>query len=178
MAERRHPAAKDERAWGGNAMFRVYETRDGRFVALCGAEIKFARNLLSALGRPDLTRLCELPPGPGQQPVHEFLEATFRNRTQAEWIAWMADKDVAFAPVKTLRAGLDDPQVRHRAMVVEDARGWEHIGLPIKFADEPGRIDFGLPELGAHSEDILRGLGYEEAELAAMKAKGVYQGGG
>jgi crotonobetainyl-CoA:carnitine CoA-transferase CaiB-like acyl-CoA transferase len=61
-------------------------------------------------------------------------------------------------------------------MVVEDARGWEHLGLAIKYADEPGRIDFALPALGEHSEDILRGLGYTEPELAAMKAKGVYQG--
>ena len=178
MAERRDPRPKHERAWGGNAMFRVYETSDDRFVALGGAEIKFARNLLSALGRPDLIELCELPPGPGQQPVHAFLEATFKSRTQAEWVTWMAGNDVAFAPVKTLREGLDDPQVRHREMVVEDARGWEHIGLPIKYADEPGRIAFGLPELGEHSEDILRDLGYDEAALATMKAKGVYQGGG
>jgi crotonobetainyl-CoA:carnitine CoA-transferase CaiB-like acyl-CoA transferase len=177
MAERRDPRPKDERAWGGNAMFRVYETSDGRFVALGGAELKFARNLLSALGRPDLIPLCELPPGPGQQPVREFLEASFRSRTQAEWVRWIADKDIAFAPVKTLREGLDDPQVRHRHMVVEDARGWEHIGLPIKYTDEPGRIGFDLPEFGEHSEEIMRGLGYDEGELAAMKAKGVYQGG-
>jgi crotonobetainyl-CoA:carnitine CoA-transferase CaiB-like acyl-CoA transferase len=177
MAERRDPRPKDERAWGGNAMFRVYETGDGRFVALGGAEIKFASNLLSALGRPDLIELCRLPPGPGQAPVREFLAETFRTRTQAEWVAWMADKDVAFAPVKSLREGLDDPQVRHRAMVVEDARGWEHIGLAVKYEDEPGRIDFGTPRLGEHSEDILRGLGYTDAELAEMKASGVYQGG-
>ena len=174
MAEKRQPVPKDERSWGGNAMFRVYETKDGRFVALGGSEIKFATNLLTALGRPDLIELCRLPPGPGQQPVREFLEATFRTRTQAEWIAWMADKDVAFAPVKTLREGLDDVQVRHREMVVEDGRGWEHIGLPIKYQDEPGRIDFDLPALGEHSEEILRRLGYGDAELAAMKAKGVY----
>ena len=174
MAEKRDPVPKDERSWGGNAMFRVYETKDGRFVALGGSEIKFATNLLTALGRPDLIELCKLPPGPGQQPVREFLEATFRTRTQAEWVAWMADKDVAFAPVKTLREGLDDPQVRHREMVVEDGRGWEHIGLPIKYAGEPGRIDFALPELGEHSEEILRGLGYGDAELAAMKSNGVY----
>lgn len=174
MAEKRDPVPKDERSWGGNAMFRVYETKDGRFVALGGSEIKFATNLLTALGRPDLIELCKLPPGPGQQPVREFLEATFRTRTQAEWVAWMADKDVAFAPVKTLREGLDDPQVRHREMVVEDARGWEHIGLPIKFEGEPGRIDFALPELGEHSEEILRGLGYGDADLAAMKSNGVY----
>ena len=174
MAEKRQPVPKDERSWGGNAMFRVYETEDGRFVTLGGSEIKFASNLLTALGRPDLVELCRLPPGPGQQPVCDCLEATFKTRTQAEWIAWMADKDVAFAPVKTLREGLDDPQVRHRAMVVEDERSWEHIGLPIKYEDEPGRIDFDLPALGEHSEEILRGLGYRDAELAAMKAKGVY----
>jgi crotonobetainyl-CoA:carnitine CoA-transferase CaiB-like acyl-CoA transferase len=174
MAEKRQPVPKDERSWGGNAMFRVYETKDGRFVALGGSEIKFARNLLTALGRPDLIALCRLPPGPGQQPVRDFLDATFRTRTQAEWIAWMADKDVAFAPVKTLREGLDDPQVRHRDMVVEDARGWEHVGLPIKYRDEPGRIDFRLPALGEDSEQILRALGYGDGEIAAMKAKGVY----
>jgi crotonobetainyl-CoA:carnitine CoA-transferase CaiB-like acyl-CoA transferase len=174
LAEKREPVAKDERSWGGNAMFRVYETKNGRFVALGGSEIKFARNLLTALGRPDLVELCRLPPGPGQAPVREFLADTFRTRTQAEWVAWMADKDVAFAPVKTLREALDDPQVRDREMVVLDARGFEHIGVAIKYDDEPGRIDFGLPALGEHSEDILRGLGYTESELAAMKAKGVY----
>ena len=174
LAEKRAPVPKDERSWGGNAMFRVYETKDGRFVALGGSEIKFATNLLAALGRPDLIELCKLPPGPGQQPVRDFLEETFKTTTQAEWVAWMADKDVAFAPVKTLREALDDPQVRHRRMVALDARGFEHIGVPIKFENEPGRIDFGLPALGEHSEDILRGLGYSEAELAAMKAKGVY----
>jgi crotonobetainyl-CoA:carnitine CoA-transferase CaiB-like acyl-CoA transferase len=174
LAERRDPLAKDERSWGGNAMYRVYETRDGRFVALGGSEIKFAKNLLTALGRPDLIELCRLPPGPGQAPVRAFLGETFKTRTQAEWVAWMADKDVAFAPVKTLREALDDPQVRHREMVVADERGFEHIGPPIKFQDEPGAIDFRLPALGEHSKDILRELGYTDAELAEMKAKGAY----
>jgi crotonobetainyl-CoA:carnitine CoA-transferase CaiB-like acyl-CoA transferase len=174
LAERREPVAKDERSWGGNAMYRLYETKDGRFVALGGAEIKFAGNLLTALGRPDLVELCRLPPGPGQQPVRDFLEQTFREKTRGEWVAWMADKDVAFAPVNGLREGLDDPQVRAREMVVLDQRGWEHIGLPVKFRDEPGRVDPALPEPGEHSEAILRGLGYDDAELCAMKAKGVF----
>jgi crotonobetainyl-CoA:carnitine CoA-transferase CaiB-like acyl-CoA transferase len=174
LAEKRQPVAKDERSWGGNAMYRLYETKDGRFVALGGAEIKFATNLLGALGRPDLVELCRLPPGPGQEPVREFLERTFRERTRDEWVAWMADKDVAFAPVKGLREGLDDPQVRAREMVVLDQRGVEHIGLPIKFAAEPGRVDPALPERGQHSEEILRGLGYGDVELEAMKAKGVF----
>jgi crotonobetainyl-CoA:carnitine CoA-transferase CaiB-like acyl-CoA transferase len=86
----------------------------------------------------------------------------------------MAGRDIAFAPVNTLREGLDDPQARHREMVVEDARGWEHLGIPIKFADEPGGIHFDPPAHGEHSEAILRTLGYSDAELALMKADGVY----
>ena len=77
MTERRQPVAKHERTWGGNAMYRVYETRDGKFVVLGGAELKFATNLLSALGRPDLIPLCSLPPGPAQDPVRDFLIETF-----------------------------------------------------------------------------------------------------
>jgi crotonobetainyl-CoA:carnitine CoA-transferase CaiB-like acyl-CoA transferase len=174
MTERRQPEAKHERTWGGNAMYRVYETRDGRFVALGGAEIKFATNLLTALGRPDLIPLCALPPGPAQDPVRDYLSETFLTRTQAEWLEWMAGRDIAFAPVKTLREGLDDPQTRHREMVLEDGRGWEHLGTPLKFSDEPCRVRFELPAHGEHSKEILRGLGYSDAELARMKADGVY----
>ena len=174
MAERRSPTPQDERSWGGNAMYRVYETRDGEFVVLGGAEIKFATNLLNALGRPDLIDLCKLPPGAGQGPVREFLTEVFATKTKAEWVTWMADKDIAFAPVKTLREGLDDPQTRHRGMVVRDHRGWEHLGIPIKFADEPGRIDVSLPAHGQHSEEILEEIGYGPDERAALKAKDVF----
>ncbi len=174
MTERRQPVAKHERTWGGNAMYRVYETSDGKFVALGGAELKFATNLLSALGRPDLIPLCQLRPGPGQDPVRDFLTETFLTRTQAEWVDWMAGCDIAFAPVKTLREGLDDPQTRYRQMVLEDFRGWEHLGIPIKFSEEPGEIRFDPPAHGQHSEEILRALGYSDAELATLKADGVY----
>jgi crotonobetainyl-CoA:carnitine CoA-transferase CaiB-like acyl-CoA transferase len=173
MTTGEQPVAKHERTWGGNAMYRVYATADGKFVALGGAEIKFARNLLTALGRPDLVALCALPPGPPQEPVRDFLTDTFLTRTQAQWVDWMAGKDIAFAPLKTLREGLDDPQARHRGMVLEDARGWEHLGIPVAFADEPGRVRFDPPAHGEHSEEILRTLGYSDAELAAMKADGV-----
>jgi crotonobetainyl-CoA:carnitine CoA-transferase CaiB-like acyl-CoA transferase len=59
-------------------------------------------------------------------------------------------------------------------MVVQDARGWEHLGIPLAFAHEPGAIRFDPPAQGQHSEEILRSLGYSAAELAKMKADGVY----
>ncbi len=174
MAEKRQPVAKDERSWGGNAMYRIYETRDGKWIVLGGAEIKFATNLLTKLGRPDLIDLCKLPPGPGQYPVRDFFTRTFRTKTQAEWIDWFAGMDVCFAPIQTLREGLDDPQTRAREMVLEDERGWEYIGIPIKFANEPGKVVFDLPEHGQHTREILAGLGYERGEIDRLKQAGVF----
>ena len=82
--------------------------------------------------------------------------------------------DAAFAPVNNLRQGADDPQLRHREMIIEDDRGWEHIGIPMKFRDEPGKVVFDLPDLGQHTEANLRNVGYSEADVVAMKDKGVF----
>jgi crotonobetainyl-CoA:carnitine CoA-transferase CaiB-like acyl-CoA transferase len=102
MTERRQPDLKAERALGGNALYGIYETKDQDYVVLAGQELKFAKNLLEPLGRADLVELCKLPPGPGQDPVREFLAATFRTKTKAEWLAWFKGRDVAFAPLRTL----------------------------------------------------------------------------
>ena len=76
LAENRQPVARHERTTGGSAFYRLYETADGRHLALGGQEMKFVRNLLGALGRLDLAPLCEKP-GPHQQPVMHFLEGVF-----------------------------------------------------------------------------------------------------
>ena len=175
MAARRQPDVGNERSLGGNAMYTVYETRDGGWVALGSQELKFAANLLIALGRPDLIETCKLPPGKPQHPVRDFLRATFLTRTRAEWVEWFKGRDVPFAPVNTLPEVLDDPHFRERGMVVTDARGWDHIGNPIRFADEAGQLQFALPALGEHSEAILRNLNYSDSEIAKLRTQGVFR---
>src|SRR5258706_15871943 len=66
LAEDRPNRPKEERQTGGAAMYHIYETKDGKHVTLGGSEVKFARNLLEALRRPDLVPLCAQPPGKGQ----------------------------------------------------------------------------------------------------------------
>ncbi len=173
MAERRQPVLAEERALGGNALYNIYETQEGDFVVLAGQELKFATNLFTALGRPDMIELCKLPPGPGQDPVRAFLRETFRARTKAQWIEWFEGRDVAFAPMRTLPEALEDPHFKARGMVTQDARGWDHLGVPIRFAAEPGRPRFSLAAHGQHSSGILRGLDYAEEEIARLKGEGV-----
>ena len=176
MAERRQPVLAEERALGGNALYQIYETRDGDYVVLAGQELKFAKNLLEPLGRPDLVELCKLPPGAGQDPVRNFLRKTFLEKTKAEWMEWFKGRDVAFAPLRTLPEALEDAHFKARGMVSRDARGWDHLGVPIRFTDEPARPNFDPPGHGQHSAAILRELGYADGEIAALKAAGVING--
>ncbi len=174
FAERRAPEPAEERIWGGSAMYRIYECADGRHVVLGGAEPKFARNLMTALGREDLIPIAAGPPGARQRPAIEFLERTFAERTQAEWVEWFETVDVCFAPVNDLRTGLDLEQTRARGMVLEDARGREHLGIPVNYAEEPGRAQLRAPAHGEHARELLAALGYDDAELARMRDEGVY----
>ena len=51
--------------------------------------------------------------------------------------------------------------------------GASHLGIPIKFQEEPGRIETDVPALGQHSTAILREIGYDEAACAALSRDGV-----
>ena len=174
FADKRAPDLAYERALGGYAMYEIYETSDGRHVVLGGSEMHFAAAALNKLGRPELLELCKPPPGPHQNPVKDFLRATFRTNTMAHWEKEFAGVDCAFAPVKNLREACDDAQIRHRQMIVEDERGWEHIGMPIKFKHEPGQLKFQFAKLGEHTEQVLASLGHDAAAMAKLKAAGVY----
>lgn len=153
------PDLPRERLYGGAAFYAVYRTRDDQHIVLSGAEMKFAENLLTALGRPDLVAVCRQPWGPAQQPVKDFLRQTFATRTRAEWEAFLADKDVCWAPVLPLHEAWQQPLLRERGMVLTGDDGVDNIGNPIHFKREPGRPRLQFARQGEHTEEIKARLG-------------------
>jgi len=145
FAHGKAPVPKEMRNTGGQAMNRLYATRDGGTIALAGNERKFCENLLEALGRPDFIPLAAGEPGRAQQPLIEFFELTFAKKTRAEWEAFLGPLDLCWAPLRTLKDAFDDAHTQARGMVLADAAGDRHIGPAAKFRDEPARPDFALP---------------------------------
>ncbi|MGB3753318.1 MAG: CoA transferase [Parerythrobacter sp.] len=136
------PSSARQRSLGGAALYQVYATKDEKHIALGGREIKFAQVLLGALGREDLVPHAE-GDGGEQGELIAFLRQTFAERTRDEWVAWFADKDVAFAPVLDFREALDAPHVAERGLLLEAADGAHHIAPPIRFAGDdwtPGAV--------------------------------------
>lgn len=105
------------------------------------------------------------------------LQKIFLTKTRDEWFELLAKADVCVGKVYDFPEVLTDPQVRHRQMVVE----LEHpvagtvmqAGVAIKLSDTPGSIRSFAPYLGQHTEEVLHGLGYSDAQIATLREKGV-----
>jgi crotonobetainyl-CoA:carnitine CoA-transferase CaiB-like acyl-CoA transferase len=142
----RAPVPHQMRNYGGQAMNRIYETKDGGFIVLAGSEAKFCENLLRALGRLEFLDIAKGEPGPSQQPLIDFFAATFKSKTRAEWETFFEPIDLCWAPVRDLKEGFDDPDIAARAMLMRDDDGNPHIGPAIKFRGEPAEPTFELPK--------------------------------
>jgi len=172
FADNRDPVPEDMRTLGGAALYRLYETKDGGVISLGGSEPQFAERLLTALGRPDLIAAATTPPGPGQRPVKDFLQETFLIRTKAEWEAFLSQLDICWGPVRTLREAFADPFTVAREMLLKDDAGDPHVGVPIKFADEPAAPNLAVAGYGEHSRDIAREAGLSNDEIDSLIAEG------
>ena len=138
-------------------------------MVLSGSEMNFVETLLTALGRPDLIDACRTW-GASQVPVKRFLEEAFATKTRDEWVRWMDDKRVCFAPVLDLKEAWDSGLVRSRGMVQKGADGVENLGTPILFRDEPGKPSHECATPGQHTDQILERLGHDAAARAKLKA--------
>ncbi len=148
------PTTRTHRSIGGSAFYNIYQTADGRHIALTGRELKFASALLKALQREDLFELAKHDPGPEQQHLMAELRAIFEQRTFAQWCDFLADVDVSWAPILNMAEAFDHPHAKAREMLIEDSDGSELPGTPVKFKDEPGEVQTRAPRLNEFAEDV------------------------
>ena len=172
FGENRAPEPKQMRSFGGSALTNLYETSDGEYLSFAGPEIKFATNLLKALGREDLIEIAKCPPGPEQAPLRAFFSDTFKTRTLAEWQAFLEPIDCAWAWVRSLKDAFDDPFTAERGMVFTDPEGNRHVGPAIKFQNEPPEPNPVVPAFGEHSAELAAAVGLDPEAIAALKEKG------
>jgi formyl-CoA transferase len=107
-----------------------------------------------------------------------LLEEKLKERPTAFWVRRLNARGVPSGEILSLGCALNQPQVLHRgslrAVHVDDEVGEVTLfGLTAKLSRTPGEITAPPPRLGAHTEEVLRGLGYTQADAAAFKAKGI-----
>lgn len=162
------PQPKQERTWGGAAFYRIYRAGCGGYLTMGGRELKFVRNFLAAQDRMDLYPLLTGEPGSVEDPVKEYLEALFAARTLDEWGPLLDELDICWAPVLNYREAFDHPHVSARGMVLNETEEIEHLGNPIQFSHEPGKVQFSVPAQGEHTRQRINELGFADVEIEQL----------
>jgi len=165
--------------------FNVYRARDG-WITLCAVAPREWRDVLRALGRPELASDPRFDPSAGSRRAHrEEIDALVQDwvgqRTMAEAVETFQAHQVAAGPVRDLRETFEDEHLRAREMVVPlehptcgPVAGAMGAGMPIKFLQHPAVFDAPAPALGAHTAEVYgRLLGLGPADLEALRAEGV-----
>lgn len=162
----------------------VYETGDSHHLLVIAHSEKFWLALVAGLGAQELAEDPRFKTNADRlrhrEELNQRLAARFREHSLEEWCRRLAKAGALFAPVRTLPEVFADPGVQ-RGMVVElshpSAGPIRVLGNPIKFSETPAEVRTPPPRLGQHSLDLLRELGYLDAEIARLRGEGaVYLG--
>jgi alpha-methylacyl-CoA racemase len=154
----------------GSHYYDVYETSDGKHVAIGSIEPKFYSELLrlSGLQNEELPRQNDRPEWPRMK---ERVGAVFRTKTRDEWCRIMEGSEVCFAPVLDMNEAPAHPHNRFRQTFVEFDGVTQPAPAP-RFQRTPSRIQRPPARPGEHTEEALRDWGFSGTELDRLKAAG------
>ena len=161
---------------GRYACYRVYETKDGRYMGLAALEPQFWENFCTTVERKDL---IEYQFAEGERQVDLIAEVSkiFKGKSRAEWVELFKTADCCCEPVNSVSDALTDPQLLAREMILEVEHPTEgrikQAGIPMKFSETPGAITLAPPGYGEHTNEVLQALGYGEEEIKKMGEQGI-----
>ena len=163
----------------------VYETSDGRFIAMSASIQAMAERVFHAIGRPDMIDDPRFRTNTDRVRnidacdtiVGEFIAG----RTLAENMAIFEAAEVTANPVYEIDQLLADPHVQARGVLVEapdDEAGsvLMHNIIP-RLSETPGRMRNAAPALGLDSRSVLQSIGYSAARIDALAAAGTIKEG-
>ena len=162
--------------------YRGFDAANDTALVITANTERMWQGLCEVLGLPELLKDARFTKNEDRYANRDALwpivEAAFRRRPAKEWVPLLQDAGIPVAEVNTLRDALDNPQVRHRGMVLElaapDGRVARVVGNPVKMSRTVRDGHEFPPALGGDTRAVLAGvLGMSESEIEDAVARGV-----
>jgi alpha-methylacyl-CoA racemase len=153
---------------GGAPFYDVYETADGKHVAVGAIEAQFFDRMIELLGLDP----ADVPPhlDPASWPkIRSILSDAFARRTRDEWADLFAGEDACVSPVLSLLEAPRHPHNVAREAFVDVGGAVQPSPAPrfSRTGNDPPR-PASVP--GADTDDVLAGFGFTPDEVAALKS--------
>ncbi len=159
----------------------VFATRDG-YINIAAAGDKMWKRAAEALGAKSLIDHPEHATpalrSQNRKALNERLADVTKTQSSAHWIAALNKAGVPCGPINTIDMTFAEPQVKHLGI----ARAIKHpklgnlrvVGQPINLSasPQPKRLK-PTPELGQHTNAVLKGIGLSPKKIRGLRAAGV-----
>lgn len=155
---------------GGAPYYRVYETADGRHMAVGALEEKFYVRLIELLGL-DLAALPDRWDKANWTGLIETIGAVFKTRTMPEWAEVFDGEDACTTPIPNLAETPDHPHIAARGVFFEQD-GIRHPAPAPRLGRTPATAG-RLCRPGEHTDEVLTAIGLSAEDIARHRAAGV-----
>ncbi|AMN47337.1 hypothetical protein ACG33_09560 [Steroidobacter denitrificans] len=164
-----------------NPLVNSYRTSDGRFIALCMLQSqRYWPGFCKAAGRPELINDPRFDTDENRtanlKACVTMLDELFATRTLAEWETILASQEGQWNIVQQAGELARDPQAVANRFIQEvdygDSRALKMVSTPLQF-DRQALNARPAPDLGAHNDQVLAELGYDEEQILNLKIAGI-----
>ncbi|GAA4343839.1 CaiB/BaiF CoA-transferase family protein [Pigmentiphaga soli] len=165
----------------GIAPSNVYRCGDGEYILIAANGDGIFTRLMRRMGRDDLADDPGLARNDGRAAraaeLDEAIGAWTGRLDSAAVLDILRETDVPAGRIYTARDIATDPHYRARDMIarVTAASGIEvdMPGIVPRLSDHPGAIRRRAPTLGEHTDEVLRGMGLDDGQIAELRRRGV-----
>jgi formyl-CoA transferase len=165
----------------GIAPSNLYPCKGGAYVLIAGNADSLFRRLMAAIGREDLRDDPALARNDGRAAQMQRIDDAI-----AEWTSRFSQEEVlkamekAEVPAGRIYSAADiaaDPHFAARGMIRDivagDGEPLQVPGVIPVLSETPGEIRTSAPKLGAHTDEVLREIGFSGKEIEGFRQKGI-----
>jgi formyl-CoA transferase/CoA:oxalate CoA-transferase len=160
--------------------YQALRTADGHLMVAVGNDTLWQR-FAPLIGLPELVDDPRFTSNPARvehrKALIPLLESALAAKGSAAWAEELSGAGIPAGAINSIDAALVHPQVVARNMVVTaehpTAGRLRMTGSPIKLSRYTAKVRRPPPELGEHTDEVLRELGYSAQDIAAMRDAGV-----
>ena len=152
----------------------------GSYLLLAVNNEKQYRALMTALDREDTLQdprfVDWFARQDNESALRAIIEEALAKRSPREWEKILDTAGAPCASIWKVEEVIDHPQILARDAIQEIDTPYGHLrlaGSGFRLAHGGGRLDSMAPALGAHTDEVLSSLGYDERAIAELRAKEV-----
>jgi crotonobetainyl-CoA:carnitine CoA-transferase CaiB-like acyl-CoA transferase len=154
----------------------AYRTSDGYINVACSGDGMW-KKLCNELGREDLLARDEFKTNElrakNRTELNRILNEEISQKPSAYWVEAINRAGVPTGPIYRIDEAFADPQVQHLEAAVEVQHPklgrFKIVNQAVKLSRTPSSVKAPTPEVGEHTDEVLKELGYGDKDIARMR---------